>query len=57
MSNSLLCQKEMMQMESINQKRMKLEALVRQFQSSNEEYIKISKTVEQKVLYQMENCS
>jgi hypothetical protein len=47
----------MMQMESINQKRMKLEALVRQFQSSNEEYIKISKTVEQKVLYQMENCS
>jgi hypothetical protein len=49
--SSLLCQKEMMQMNFLCQKRMKLEDLVRQFENNNEEYIKISKTPEQKVLY------
>jgi len=45
----LECEKELAQRDQLYQKRMKLEAAVRQFQNSNEVYIKIRKTVEEKV--------
>ncbi len=40
---------EEMQFEALRQKRMKLEALVRQFENNNPEYVKIRKTAEEKV--------
>jgi hypothetical protein len=46
---SLCCQRELAQMDQLYQKRMKLKGLVRHFQNNNEEYIKIKKTVEEKV--------
>ena len=40
---------EEMELEALRQKRMKLEALVRQFENNNPEYVKIRKTAEEKV--------
>jgi hypothetical protein len=42
-------EKEMDRLRYLQQQRMKLEAGVRQFQNNNEEYVKIKKTVEEKV--------
>jgi DNA-binding transcriptional MerR regulator len=46
---SLCCQRELAQMDQLYQKRMKQQAIVRQFENNNEEYAKIKKTVEEKV--------
>ena len=43
------CEKELAQRDQLYQKRMKLEATVRYFENNNEEYVKIRKTVEEKV--------
>ena len=43
------CEKELAQRDQLYQKRMKLEATVRYFENNNEEYIKIRKTIEEKV--------
>jgi 4-alpha-glucanotransferase len=43
------CEKETAQRDQLYQKRMKQEAVVRQFENSNEGYIKIRKTAEEKV--------
>src|SRR2546421_7764068 len=43
------CEKELAQRDQLYQKRMKLEAAVRQFENNNEEYVKIRNTVEEKV--------
>ncbi len=48
-SINLDCEKELAQRDQLYQKRMKLEAGVRQFENNNEEYVKIKKTVEEKV--------
>ena len=40
----------MSRLQGLQQQRMKLEAVVRQFEKSNEGYIKIRKTVEEKVV-------
>ena len=48
-SINLDCEKELAQRDQLYQKRMKLEASVRQFQNNNEEYAKIRNTVEEKV--------
>jgi hypothetical protein len=42
--------KEIGRMDSLYHKKMKLEALVKQFENNNQEYVKIRKTVEEKVL-------
>jgi hypothetical protein len=44
------CKKEMAKMDSLYHKKMILEALVKQFENNNEEYDKIRKTVEEKVI-------
>jgi hypothetical protein len=44
------CRHEETKMKILRQKRMKLEALVKQFENNNEEYIKIRKTAEEKIL-------
>ena len=44
------CEKETTRLQGLQQQRMKLEAVVRQFENSNEVYIKIRKTVEEKVI-------
>ncbi len=44
------CRQEETKMNILRQKRMKLEALVKQFENNNEEYVKIRKTVEEKVI-------
>jgi hypothetical protein len=46
----LAYEKEMSRLQGLQQQRMKLEAVVRQFENSNEVYIKIRKTVEEKVV-------
>jgi hypothetical protein len=46
---NLDCEKELAQRDQLYQKRMKLEAGVRQFQNNNEGYAKIRNTVEEKV--------
>ena len=46
---SLCCQRELAQMDQLYQKRMKLQAIVRDFENNNEEYAKVKKTVEEKV--------
>ena len=43
------CQNEITQMHQLYQKRMKLEAPIRQFENDNEAYNKIRKTAEEKV--------
>ena len=43
-------EKEMSRLHGLQQQRMKLEAVVRQFENSNEEYPKIRKTAEEKVV-------
>jgi hypothetical protein len=43
------CEKETARLQELQQKRMKQEALVKQFKNNNEEYAKIKKTVEEKV--------
>jgi hypothetical protein len=45
---SLCCQRELAQMDNLYQKRMKLQALVRQVENNNE-YLKIKQTVKQEV--------
>jgi chromosome segregation ATPase len=45
---NLDCERELAQRDQLYQKRMKLEASVRQFQNNNEEYAKIKNTVEGK---------
>jgi transposase len=42
------CEKEMIQMNRLSNERMRLEALVTNFKTTNEEYLKIKKTVERK---------
>ena len=42
-------------LEAMQQKRMKLEALVRQFENNNPEYVKIRKTAEEKVSNTLSN--
>jgi hypothetical protein len=44
------CEKELAQRDQLYQKRMKLEAAVRYFENNNEGYIKIRKTIEEKVI-------
>jgi hypothetical protein len=44
------CKKEMGKMDSLYHKKMKLEALVKQFENNNKEYVMIRKTVEEKVI-------
>jgi hypothetical protein len=44
------CRQEETKMNILRQKRMKLEALVKQFENNSEEYVKIRKTVEEKVI-------
>jgi hypothetical protein len=44
------CEKEMMQMNRLSNERMRLQASVSNFKNTNEEYLKIKKTVEQKVM-------
>lgn len=46
---------EQMKLETMRQKRMKLEAIVRQFENNNEEYVKIRKTAEEKVHAKLSN--
>ena len=46
---SLCCQRELAQMDQLYQKRMKQQAIVRDFENNNEEYAKVKKTVEEKV--------
>jgi hypothetical protein len=46
---SLCCQRELAQMDQLYQRRMKLHGLVKLFENNNEEYIKIKKTVEERV--------
>jgi hypothetical protein len=48
-SLNLDCEKEMSRLQGLQQQRMKLEAVVRQFENNSEEYAKIKKTVEEKV--------
>ena len=43
-------EKEMSRLQGLQQQRMKLEAVVSQFENSNEGYVKIRKTVEEKVV-------
>jgi hypothetical protein len=43
------CEKEMSRLQHLQQERMKQEALVKQFENNNEEYVKLTKTVEEKV--------
>ena len=43
------CEEETTRLQDLQQQRMKQEAIVRQFGNNNEEYIKIRKTVEEKV--------
>ena len=54
-SISIDCEKETTRLQGLQQQRMKLEAVVRQFENSNEEYIKIRKTVEEKVISILSN--
>jgi hypothetical protein len=44
------CEKELAQRDQLYQKRMKIEAIVRYFENNNEEYVKIRKAVEEKVV-------
>ena len=48
-------EKEMSRLHGLQQQRMKLEAVVRQFENSNEEYPKIRKTAEEKVVSILSN--
>jgi hypothetical protein len=48
-SYRLECQKEKEELEYLQEKRMKLEALVRQFENDDEVYDKIRKTAEEKL--------
>ena len=43
------CEKQLAQRDQLYQKRMKIEATVRYFENNNEEYVKIRKTIEEKV--------
>jgi hypothetical protein len=43
------CEKEIARLRHLQQERMKQEALVKQFKNNNEEYVKIRKTVEEKL--------
>jgi hypothetical protein len=49
-SYRLSCEEERRQMAELHQKKMKLEALVNDFQDNNEEYLKVIKTVGEEVL-------
>jgi hypothetical protein len=54
-SYRLSCEEARRQMAELHNKNVKLEALVESFQNNNEEYIKVTKTVEQKVLSVLSN--
>jgi hypothetical protein len=54
-SARLDCEKEMERLRHLQQQRMKQEALVKHFENSNEVYIKIRKTVEEKVISILSN--
>jgi hypothetical protein len=56
-SYRLSCEEERRQMAEIHQKKVKLEALVNDFQDNNEEYLKIIKTVGEEVLGVLSNVS
>ena len=49
-STRLDCEKEMERLRDLQQQRVKQEAIVRHFENNNEEYVKIRKTVEEKVI-------
>ena len=55
-SYRLSCEEEKRQMTEIHQKKMKLEALVNDFQDNNEEYLKVIKTVGEEVLSVLSNA-
>jgi hypothetical protein len=55
-SYRLSCEKEKRQRTELHQKKMKLEALVNDFQDNNEEYVKFTKTVEEKVFGVLSNA-
>jgi hypothetical protein len=52
----LSCEDEKRQMAELHQKKMKLEALVNDFQDSNEEYVKVIKAVGEEVLGVLSNA-
>jgi cell division septum initiation protein DivIVA len=54
-SYRLSCEEERRQMAELHQKKMKLEALVNDFQDNNEEYLKVIKTVGEEVLGVLSN--
>ena len=54
-SINLDCEKETTRLQGLQQQRMKQEALVRHFENNNEVYIKIRKTVEEKVISILSN--
>jgi hypothetical protein len=54
-STRLDCEKEMERLRHLQQQRMKEEDLVKHFENSNEVYIKIRKTVEEKVISILSN--
>ncbi|HET7283500.1 MAG TPA: hypothetical protein VFI70_02345 [Nitrososphaeraceae archaeon] len=54
-STRLDCEKEMERLRYLQQQRMKQEALVKRFENSNEVYIKIRKTVEERVINILSN--
>jgi DNA repair exonuclease SbcCD ATPase subunit len=44
------CEKQMSRLQGLQQQTMKLKAIVRQFENNNEEYVKIRKAVEEKIV-------
>jgi hypothetical protein len=54
-SIKLDCEKETARLQVLQQERMKQEALVKHFENNNEEYIIITKTVEEKVVNSLSN--
>jgi hypothetical protein len=55
-SYRLSCEQEKRHMAELHQKKMKLEALVNDFQDNNEEYLKVIKTVGEEVLSVLSNA-
>ncbi len=43
------CRQEVTKLDALRQQRMKLEAIVRQFENNNQEYMKIRRIAEEKV--------
>jgi chromosome segregation ATPase len=55
-SNRSSCQEEKRQIHELHHKKMKLESLVNDFQNDNEEYVKFTKTVEEKIIGTLSNA-